>query len=181
MQKISRTQHYRSSASLYGGLIDLILCLPLQLKNSTVIEVGSYIGESANIFSLFFRRVVCVDPHEDASVRELFLLNTSGRNVEIINKTSDEVAAGAVRDFFGLAYVDALHDRENARKDILNYYTLVMDDGYIGGHDYFVEDIKEIEGVRLAVNDLFGEPDFIFSDSSWLVKKTPGRIRHETK
>jgi predicted O-methyltransferase YrrM len=139
------------------------------------VEIGSYIGESANILSLFFHEVICIDPLDDPAVRATFEENTTERNITAINKTSDAAHAKLPSDTFGLVYIDGVHTYEAVIADIRNYYDKVHNGGYIGGHDYGPG--PENVGVVQAVNEAFGEPDFIFTDESWLVKKTPGRMK----
>jgi predicted O-methyltransferase YrrM len=175
MRYIDRDKHYRVSSELYAGLINLLLTLPLEFKKTAAVEIGSYIGESANILSLFFQEVVCIDPENDFLVREIFTKNTAGRNVEIITKISDEAHAELYHEGYGLVYIDGVHTYEAVRKDIANYWPKVIPGGYIGGHDYGKG--PENAGVMRAVNEVFCEPDFIFVDESWLVKKTPERLK----
>jgi predicted O-methyltransferase YrrM len=166
MESIKRAQYYRINAELYSGLIDLILTLPLSLKGGKMIEIGSYIGESANIFSLFFGDVHCVDPHEDPETKKIFLKNTTGREIFLHSGRGDDVCCEFKDGEYGFVYIDAVHDYEHVKQDIKNYLPKVKAGGYIGGHDY------DNEGVRLAVVEEIGEPDFGFEDTSWLKKKT---------
>ena len=175
MQLIDRRKHYRSTTDLYGGLINFLLTLPLELRKTDAVEIGSYIGESANILSLFFHEVICIDPLENPEVRKIFTLNTVGRNISVITKISDEAHFELYNSGYGLVYIDGVHTYEAVRSDIANYYPKVMPCGYIGGHDYGPG--PENAGVVRAVNEAFGVPDFIFMDESWLVKKSEGRMR----
>ena len=174
-----RPRHYRSTLNLYGGLIDMLLTLPLSLRHMSAVEVGSYIGESANVLSLFFLDVTCIDPLGDRETRDLFTRNTAGRNISVIMKPSELAHADLEDGRYALAYIDAVHTYEAVKVDIANYYPkVVMNEwlsGYIGGHDYGTG--EENRGVVQAVNEAFGEPDFVFADESWLVKKTPGRMK----
>jgi predicted O-methyltransferase YrrM len=170
---VSREKHYRSSTELYGGLINFLLTLPLDLKGSDAVEIGSYIGESANILSLFFHEVICIDPLNDET-KKIFEKNTAGRNISLIEKISDIAHRDLYYGGYGLVYIDGVHTKPAVRNDIQNYYPKVFVGGYVGGHDYGPG--PENTGVVEAVNEAFGEPDFIFEDESWLVKKTPERI-----
>ena len=174
MQLINRKKYYRSSSQLYAGLINLLLTLPISLKNTIAVEIGSYIGESANILSLFFSEVICIDPLSDPEVRETFIRNVAGRNISVIEKASDVACADLLDSHYGLVYIDGVHTYEAVRNDIKNYSPKVFDGGYIGGHDYGLG--PENIGVVNAVNEAFGEPEFIFEDESWLVKKSKEAI-----
>jgi hypothetical protein len=66
-------------------------------------------------------------------------------------------------------YIDAAHDYENVKKDILAWLPKVKNGGYIAGHDYRYD--PNI-GVYEAVNDIFVEEYKIvtFPDSSFVVR-----------
>jgi predicted O-methyltransferase YrrM len=165
MEAVKRQRYYRINTELYAGLIDLILTMPLELKDTRMIEIGSHIGESANIFSLFFKEVYCVDPHDNPETKATFECNTVGRNIRLITGKAEDVCSQFENGDFGFVYIDAVHDYEHVKQDIKNYLPKVKTGGYIGGHDY------DNEGVRLAVVEELGEPDFGFEDTSWMKKK----------
>jgi len=175
MELVKRRRYFRNDFELYAGITDLLLTLPTHLKTTKAVDVGSYIGESANIFSLFFSEVICIDPMENQEVKLWFLENTAGRNISLIQKTSDAGHPDLLYEGYGLVYIDAVHTFEQVTADIRNYWSKVKEDGYIGGHDYYAG--PESEGVVKAVNKIFVQPDFVFVDGSWLVKKTIGRAR----
>ena len=50
----------------------------------------------------------------------------------------------------------------------------IIDGGFIAGHDYGNAAVT-CEGVKPAVDELFGKPDVVFVDYSWLVKKVAGK------
>jgi len=82
-------------------------------------------------------------------------------NIVNIRLKSDE----AILDFkkeFDFVYIDGLHTYEQVKKDIINYYNIINDDGFIGGHDY--------NYVKNAINDTIKNVDYTFSDSSWIKK-----------
>jgi hypothetical protein len=66
-------------------------------------------------------------------------------------------------------FIDAAHDYESVRQDILTWLPKIKKGGYIGGHDFrFDENI----GVYEAVNDIFCHDYIItsFPDSSFVVE-----------
>lgn len=168
---IDRATHYRNEAHLYSGLINMLLTLPLWMKKGTAVEIGSHIGESANILSLFFEKVICVDPYEDPAVKKVFIANTGGRNIELMNMTGHEAAKIFDLESLAFVYIDAVHTEEAVDEDIRSLYPKIMENGYLAGHDYD----EENPGVMKAVNNLFKYPDFTFVDSSWLIKKVANR------
>jgi hypothetical protein len=183
MNLIKREKFYRNSEQMYGGLINLLLTLPLDLRSMSAIEIGSFIGESANILSLFFKEVVCIDPQGDdvfsgykaEDVRLKFNTNTEGRNIKLVSRKAEEVFDLFPDNYFGFIYIDGGHVYSCVSQDIKNYYRKIIDGGYVGGHDYN-NGIELCAGVTQAVDEAFGKPDYCFEDFSWLVKKTPGRL-----
>jgi hypothetical protein len=65
---------------------------------------------------------------------------------------------------FDFIYVDGIHQYENVLEDIMNYLPLVKEGGIIGGHDYG----GPWKGVQQAVDQVFGKPDKVFKDTSWI-------------
>lgn len=182
MQIINRNCGHRSSYTQLRGLLDLILSPPAWVKTSTAIEIGSYDGTSAEIISLAFDKVICIDPiggTEDFQLQsadeiyQRFLKTTKDKNISLIRKKSDD-AVQLIRDnSMALIYVDGFHSYEQCKKDIQNYWPKLIAGGFMCGHDYQNEDTP---GVTQAVQECFGEPDKLFIDWSWLVTKIPGRI-----
>lgn len=171
------------------GLIDLIehVCGEIQQhkkKEKTelvMIEVGSYSGESADIFCSTgkVKTIWCIDPwiggydSGDAA---------SSTNMNLVESKFDEMAKkheGVVRKFKGtlqdfvewhpdisadLIYIDANHQYEFVKKDIQTAKKMKVD--FISGHDWHIV----WQGVIDAVSEELGQPDSIFQDNSWVVK-----------
>jgi cephalosporin hydroxylase len=171
-------------------LVDLLLNIPVEFRGMTAIEVGSFYGESAVIFSLFFKPVYCVDPFYDSRsakltgrhIHAVFDKQTEGRDIISVVADSD-AGVSQTPDKVAFVYIDANHTREAVLNDIRNYWDKIIDGGYIAGHDYgctgAVQDagnnIGKQNGVKPAVDSLLGIPDDVFPDSSWLIKKTGTR------
>jgi predicted O-methyltransferase YrrM len=160
-----------------SGLLDMIHSIG-NTKEMTMIEIGSYIGESTIMFAENFKKVLAIDPHQTYDeidenkyapshlVYDEFIKNTKTfNNIEHIRKTSDDAFLD-IKEMFDFVYIDGLHTYEQVKKDILNYKPLIKETGIIGGHDY----IHNWVGVVNAVDEILGRPDFIFNDSSWYKK-----------
>jgi predicted O-methyltransferase YrrM len=159
------------------GLIDLINYIP---DNLTMAEVGCYAGESTKMFleSNKVNLLYAIDIWEDEM--DNFKKIRPNHDFSIVEKTFDESMkefnVKKLKMYFSEAleslptldfiYIDANHDYEFVKDDITNGLKKVKDCGIISGHDYN----NQNPGVIRAVNEFFGEPDVIFSDSSWLVK-----------
>lgn len=157
------------------GLQDLISNIP---NKGTMIEIGTFTGESTVIFGDHFENVIGIDPMlQDYDVQDptskfnfnevldMFVDRTKGYdNIQLITKTSDD----AVNDFndgvFDFVYIDGIHQYENVKQDILNYLPKIKKGGVIGGHDYG----PTWPGIEKAVTEIFGKPDKVFKDTSWI-------------
>jgi predicted O-methyltransferase YrrM len=159
------------------GLLDLINYIP---DNLTMAEVGCYTGESTKLFleSNKIAKLYAIDiwndeignfakmdpNHDFSTVERIFDENMSKFNIEKLKMNLQEALEFLPPlDFI---YIDANHDYEFVKDDITNALKKIKKGGLITGHDYN----NESPGVIKAVNEFFGKPDIIFSDSSWLVK-----------
>ena len=159
------------------GLIDMIKDLG-ETKDKTMIEIGSFIGESTVIFAEHFKKVIAIDPFMDNydpedptcqfNFRDVFMeykRRTGGYvNIETLIKTSDDALSDFAGQKFDFIYIDGMHQYQNVLDDIKNYLPLVKEGGIIGGHDYG----GPWRGVKQAVDEVFGQPDKVFKDTSWI-------------
>ena len=171
----------RNTSSMRNGLVDLIKFIPLE--NFNMVEIGSYAGESADLFasSPKVNSIWCVDPWQAG-----YDINDAASSTDFVEveSTFDKVMEkhnGKIKKFKGIAsqfieshqdfcpdfvYIDANHTYGGCKDDIL---TTLKWKGkglkFIGGHDY----ASWCPGVIEAVNEIFGKPDRSFSDSSWIV------------
>jgi predicted O-methyltransferase YrrM len=162
------------------GLLKMIQFLFGQGVRS-VLEVGSYRGESTVMFAQSFPTVYAVDPFlpdydpEDEAgdptyidtVKNEFLLRQSlYPNITLIQQTSEAAAAEVADGSFDFIYIDADHRYEPVKRDIELWLPKVKKGMWIGGHDFE----GRFPGVVQAVNERFRRPFRIFEDNSWIVK-----------
>lgn len=159
------------------GLVDMIKELG-NTTDQTMIEIGSFIGESTIIFAGHFKEVIAIDPFMDnydpedmtcqfkfSEVYEEYKTRTSPfSNIKTIVKTSDDAVEDLKQDKYDFIYIDGIHQYENVLRDIQTYLPLVKEGGIIGGHDYG----GPWKGVEKAVDEVFGKPDKVFKDTSWI-------------
>ena len=162
------------------GLNDLIDYIDsiIPVKDLTMIEIGSYAGESTEIFAKRFGKVITIDPHEPnyddndsasnsdfTEVLEKFLERKSKyNNIEYIRMKSDD-AINLLKNFkVDLVYIDGVHTYEQVKKDIENYMPLIKNGGFISGHDF----TPGWQTVVNAVTESLGEIDGVFCDASWV-------------
>lgn len=164
------------------GLLEMIQQIG-DTKNKTMIEIGSFIGESTIIFAEHFKEVIAIDPflpdydsNDPTSnfnfdeVYEEYLRRTSPyKNIKTIRATSDDAIKELNGKTYDFVYIDGLHTYDGVKTDIINYQPLIKSGGVIGGHDY-TDQLPHLIGVFEAVNEMFNKPDKIFRDNSWIKK-----------
>ena len=73
-----------------------------------------------------------------------------------------------------MVYIDGNYAYDFVKRDIQLYWPLIEEGGFLCGHDYGLT-IPQQDGVKPAVAECFGEPDKIYIDTSWVIKKTAER------
>lgn len=161
-----------------GDLDPLLALLP---EAAEVAEIGVFAGDASRQFLACskVRRLYCVDiwrggydPDDQASnadmgeAEQVFdQLLIDPRAVKLRCDTSE--APGLISGQLDLVYLDADHRYDAVRADILRWICKVKHGGLLAGHDY--TDSIHV-GVRQAVDEIFGAPDYVFPDSSWVVR-----------
>jgi predicted O-methyltransferase YrrM len=151
-------------------------------SNKTMIEIGSFVGESTVLFAQSFKEVISIDPFLEGydekdptshlfdfkNVYQTYLERTGDhQNIKTIVSTSNDALDQLKGQEFDFVYIDGLHTYDGVKTDITNYLPLVKKGGVIGGHDY-TNQISHLVGVYEAVNKMFGKPDKVFKDNSWI-------------
>lgn len=152
------------------GLKDLIV--ENVNKKDIICEIGCFEGISSELFSMYCKELYCVDywnVKEDVNIpiaEEIFdKMIQKHRNIKKIKKSSEEAVKDFEDGFFDLVYIDASHEYEEVKKDILNWSPKIKKGGILSGHDYNIDFVKK------AVDDFFPESSIkVYSDSSWCVK-----------
>jgi len=151
------------------------------LKDLDMIEIGSYAGDSSEIFAQNVRNIICVDPYEngyddnDESSRKIpmkvvFEVFSMKQNLfKMIYYKSESLSySKTIKDnAIELVYIDGLHTYKGCKEDIQAWLPKIMKGGFIAGHDY---GSRHFPGVRQAVDELLGKPDAVFEDTSWVKK-----------
>lgn len=105
------------------------------------------------LYNKFLNNISCVSD---------YINPIKGYTYNVVNNYEDKSL-----DFI---FIDASHDYESVKKDIVDWYPKLKDNGIIAGHDY---NIKNWPGVVKAVNEFFGEENVILFKKdtiSWMVK-----------
>jgi hypothetical protein len=158
-----------------AGLKELIATLPDDIE---MIEVGSYAGESAAVFAASgkVKLMWCIDRWGgEEKIAETVFDQVRKKYPTIIEKIKAESERGAKyfpNQSVDFVYIDAMHDYESVKRDIMIWRPKVKAGGIIGGHDYS----QKFSGVIRAVHEAFGDPEIVFKDSSWTVKVPRSRF-----
>jgi lipopolysaccharide biosynthesis glycosyltransferase len=150
------------------------------LSECSLLEIGSYAGDSTAIFATNLKEVQCIDPWQNgydkndassytipmAEVEKEFDSKMACYDT-ITKKHKKKSTEFDSTELFDIIYIDGLHTYEGCKADILHLAKYLKPDGVLAGHDY----CKKFEGVIKAVNETLGEPDQLFKDTSWVVKK----------
>jgi len=167
----------RNAKNAKLGLIEM--CRMIETRG-TIVEIGSYVGDSTEIFARHFKQVIAIDPwvngydDEDAASyqHDMSIIEAQfdemAKNYENIVKIKaksidavTQIADGSI----DVVYIDGLHTRDGVTQDREAWLSKIKPGGYLCGHDYQ----SKFQGVIDAVNE-FRKPDHIFKDTSWLIK-----------
>lgn len=172
----------------YPGQINDLIELMENIKGDdlVLVEVGSYMGESMEIFAKSgrFKKIYCVDPWLDIdtttdnvsdSEKHFDTRKSKYDFVEKIKNTSFDASKIFEDNSIDVVYIDAEHTPEAVKKDILNWLPKIKTEGYITGHDW------EFRGgvLQNSIIETIGMPDYICkhvihggkSDGSWVKNK----------
>jgi len=157
------------------GLLELINQLPTDIVMG---EVGCYAGESTRLFlkSGKVKKMYAIDPWENgyderdpASKSDMVLVeNTFDVNVKGYDVVKMKMSiTEAIKDLplLDVIYIDGDHQYDAVLNDITLAIDVVKKNGIIAGHDY-----RKENPIVMAVKLIFGKPDMVFSDSSWLCR-----------
>jgi predicted O-methyltransferase YrrM len=184
-----RDKTYLMRESLWSrrGLENLIAKIP---ENSIMIEIGSYSGESTEIFarSKKFKKIYCIDPwekfYDEEDMTSFTNLLEAERKFNIvmekypilskIKRKSSEASSLFEKGSVDFVYLDARHNYGGVLEDLNLFLPKIKEGGIIGGHDYYPNNVHDIEyawkweGVVRAVDEVFTKPDEVFEDTSWI-------------
>jgi hypothetical protein len=94
-------------------------------------------------------------------------------NIVLLEGVSDTMMPLLGDGTVDFVYIDGAHNYDAIRADINAWLPKVKPGGYIGGHDYGNNEPEEVNGVKKAVDETFGEDIEVFNTGwgSWLHHK----------
>jgi hypothetical protein len=111
-----------------------------------------------NLWSRGFRRF---DPWKNINIK--FESEIQARKIILHRGYSAEKMKGLPSDYYDFIYIDAAHDYENVKTDLLEAHRLIKRDGIISGHDYIKWGRFGYKtGVVEAVNEFVNEFNYEF-------------------
>lgn len=175
---IPKGMYLRNFTSGKEGLQELISKLP---KYCVMAEIGSYIGESTELFAKTCKKVYAIDAwrnfydtnDKSAYLYSMYLVEKAFDikmkkfdNVIKVKGYSKEEGKKFEDGTLDFVYIDSNHQYENVLEDIKTWLPKIKPNGMIGGHDY-----GYLDGIIKAVNEMFGKDNVeTFKDTSWLVR-----------
>ena len=158
----------------------ILYAMASHLKGKLV-EIGSWKGRSASVFCFATEpsdvQLYCVDTwkgseeHKDLNTSNLlneFKSNLQKFNflsrVNIQQGSSIEISKLHENESCDIIFVDAAHDYENVKADILAWYPKLKKQGIMIGHDYPDELATDFQGLKQAVNEEVKDKKDLFQD-----------------
>jgi hypothetical protein len=176
----------RKNKKLKRGLYLSLDHISLTIPSITMAEIGSYQGESTEIFCshLATKKLYSIDPYlngydekdiasvspmdivEKEFIKRMSKFLDTGKCIKLKMKSED--AINHVNELLDFVYIDGCHTYECAKFDIFHWYKKIKKGGYIGGHDF------HFQGVQKAIQEFLQETNYTveknYQDSSWLVR-----------
>lgn len=165
-----------SKLALTGMVLDLSKTYPI--KDWTLIEIGSYSGDSTEIFCRYFKHVIAIDPWmsnvggitnkvDMCTIFDMFKDKVKDcKNLTIMQGFSYNQCVKIKNKSVDMVYIDGSHKYIDVKCDIANYLPKIKSGGIISGHDY----CNKFPGVMKAVEEMLGMPFKCYPDTSWLDK-----------
>lgn len=154
------------------------------LRPMIAVEIGTWLGGTAQIFAEYVGRLYCVDHWRgDGSIREDFpgaFMTPWERFRSFVEVVDDKFLRTVFpcvgdsrlwctiwREPIDFLYIDGDHSYEGVKADILGWSPYVRHGGMILGHDYEEGDDVMFPGVKRAVDEVCPERTLIAGTRFW--------------
>lgn len=154
----------------------------------TLVEIGSYTGESTVMFAMRAEKVIAIDPFDNLPNPNLLIeghaqTETMESNMKKVEDIFDkrigifsniqkvkafdyEVVEKFKDDSIDFIYIDSIHTKEEVSRIIKLWLPKIKSTGKIAGHDY----VSYFPGVQEAVDEHFKKFN-TYLDTSWVALK----------
>ena len=143
------------------GLIEF--CEEFVTKDTVMIELGTGRGVSTEVFAHFAKLVYTIDMRrwDDTTDKNISVYENI---IPIVDNTYNTYS-GFEDNSIDLIYLDSDHEFNHVKKELSLYRPKLKITGICSGHDYQ----EQANDVIKAVNEVFGKPDKVYKDSTWVV------------
>ena len=170
----------RKAKDAKTGLVKFIKRCKLESKIllHLIAEIGSYVGDSTEIFSNHFRKVYAIDPwkngYDDSDGSSFTVpMETIETQFDGLVKIHPNIIKMKITSSLGslefldesldLVYIDAVHQYKDVMEDMILWYPKVREGGIIAGHDFQ----DSFPGCKKAILEMVGTPPILGKDTSW--------------
>jgi hypothetical protein len=141
-------------------------------------EIGIEYGINSNNILMHWKgKLICVD----LTVRDEARAILKDKPVQFIQAPSAEAAKSIPDGSLDWVYIDADHDYDNAKQDLLAWFPKVRHGGIVAGHDYLNWDVAEGSGcpmgVKAAVDEFVVKNGYslhVTTEDYWKMPGGPG-------
>jgi hypothetical protein len=159
-------------------------------SGSKFVEVGSWKGKSSAFMAVEIANsqkdieFICIDTWEGSVEHQNFkelknlhdIFKSNMKPLEKYYRSIKSKSLDAVNSFpdqsLDFVFIDASHEYEDVKNDIIAWFPKVKVGGVLAGHDYY-ENNDFAPGVKMAVNEIFR--DFETSENCFIVRKEMNR------
>ena len=127
-------------------------------------SADTYKGKTEESASLAFQEIYQDETKNSPLIARKRVKEFTGR-YNIIQDDSVQSAKRFLNKHFDIVFLDAGHSYEDVKADCNAWIKKVKSGGYIGGHDYL-----EWQGVKKAVDEIFGDKVELDVDDTWWVQ-----------
>jgi ubiquinone/menaquinone biosynthesis C-methylase UbiE len=158
-------------------------------NGSHFVEVGVWKGRSASFMAVEIInsnkniKFDCVDTWEGSVehqnydiISEKKLFDVFNENIEPVSHIINPIRMKSLEavnlyddESLDFVFIDASHEYEDVKNDILAWLPKVKEGGFIGGHDYS----SFWDGVVRAVDEIFNNSELVIDEYCWLYEKKP--------
>lgn len=146
-----------SKASIEKGDLEVIIRAVQPIRPRTVLEIGTWRGYSAEVWSEAFRPDILVTIEKDKEHPDGIRMNKDNHYYLFEHDSTEQTTKDEVSRLFGdkqveFMFIDGDHHFASVKRDFELYFPLVQEGGIIALHDILL--VNESTEVKFLWNDL---------------------------